>query len=198
MSRAIVNLASRPLGNQLLPRIVLLVFGVATIVCTGWNVTSYLMNARAAHAFSKKVKQTEADIAALREERMEIVDEIQGKNMAALGVKVEVANELLRKREFSWTRLFNQLEQVQPYRVQLERVQPAVRAEGVTVTIGGEAETYDGVLEYIDRLEASPSFSHVFPRSEVLTERKGFRFLLSMVYHPGAEPSPDTTTEERG
>ena len=198
MNRSRINLATNPLGNQLLPRLVLIVVGVAALFCTLANLTSYVTNARAAHAFAKKVRTTETEISNLQQERRDLISEIRKQNVSRLAIQVDAANELLQKRDFSWTQLFTRLEHSQPYRVQLERVQPAVRTDSVTLSIAGEAENYDGVLEYIDSLEASPSFSQVYPRSEVDNERKGYKFTLSMVYHPDAivveekEPAPET------
>ena len=193
MRRSHINLATHPLGNQLLPRLVLLALGLTAILCTFANLNSYATNASLAHAFAKKVRATEVEISDLQMERRQVISAIREQDVTTLAMRVDAANGLLQKRGFSWTRLFNRLEEVQPYRVQLERVQPAIHGEVVTLSIGGEAETFDGLLEYIDSLEASAFFSHVYPKSDFITERKAFRFILTMVYHPDAD---DTRREE--
>ena len=63
----------------------------------------------------------------------------------------------------------------------------ATSADGIRVSIQGEAKKYGDALDYIDNLEASPHFARVYPRSESVTEKGSIRFVLDMEYDPGSD-----------
>jgi len=185
VKRIDVNLASRPFGNQILPGLVLGVLGLAAIAFSATNVYFYATRARDAEAFAALARNVEAELGELKKTARLLDDSLKREAVPVLNRHVELANGLLARRGLSWTRLFNRLESVQPYGVQLESVSPDAGGSLVVLGIMGEAKKYADMLEYIDRLEASPYFTRVFPRHENLTTKGTFRFLLVMDYHPG-------------
>lgn len=183
-----VNLATRPLGNQIFPWTCLGLLTLAVLVATSANLWFYSTRARDARITRSRVAEAEEATRDLVERREELLQELRGIDVADLNLQMKTANDLLRLRGFSWTRLFNDLEKVQPYRVQLETIQPNSAGEKIMIGIAGEAESHDDFLAYIDNLLDSPHFSNVDPRSEAETRRGGYRFTLQMLYHP---PGPE-------
>ena len=188
MKRIGINLATRPYGNQVLPALVLGALLLAAVGATTANVYYYVTRARDAAAFAALIEQAREDSRALAEEEKRLARDLASEDVEKINEYVSLANHLLQRRGFSWTLLFNRLETVQPYRVQLEAVQPSVGQEGISIAITGEAEKHGHFLEYIDRLEESPNFSRVLPVSESYTNRGTIRFMLRMNYDPAAGP----------
>lgn len=185
MRRIGINLASRPLRNQILPAALLAAAGVGALVFTTFNVVLYTTRARAAQAYAAEAASAERELASLAVQRRDLVAKIGASDASTLARDVAAVNSLLRRRGFSWTALFNELERVQPYYVQLETVQPSAAGEEISLRISGAAKRYEDFLDYINRLEASPAFSEVYPVNERMMEKGvGYRFQLTMRYHP--------------
>ena len=53
---------------------------------------------------------------------------IRGFDVEALGIQAFKANEVIEWRVFSWTRLFNLMEQIQPNDVRMSSIRPLFRA----------------------------------------------------------------------
>jgi type IV pilus assembly protein PilN len=68
-------------------------------------------------------------------------------------------NSLLYAKGISWTRLFEDLEQVLPYNVRLVSIRPQVNAENqISLDMVVAAESSEPVIQLLTRLENSPQF----------------------------------------
>ena len=70
------------------------------------------------------------------------------------------ANELIDRRTFSWTDLFNQFETTFPDNVRITAVRPTLDEKGgIVLTINVVARSVDDVDELIRNLEGTGSFT---------------------------------------
>jgi hypothetical protein len=200
-----INLASAPWRNQLLPGVLLGVLAVAGLFFSVFNLVAYVANARDAREAAGAVTSLRETLREVVSERERLQEQLGRVDLAVLGEQVGLANRLLRKRGLSWTHLFNEMEQLQPYNVQLYSIRPSVQPKGIQLSVRAQAMTVDDEYEYINRLEASPSFSAVYPLNEQLENRK-VNFNMTMIYHPDvaerrdrdgvAEPEPEPAPGE--
>ena len=118
-----------------------------------------------------------------------------------LAVQAVKANDVIEWKAFSWTRLFNQLEELQPYRVKMLAVRPVFYAAerktqhdeiprgAVPVHVEGIAEDLRKFLAFERALLQDPHFDEIEPeKTNKLVETGEIRFDLKFLYYPGQAP----------
>jgi hypothetical protein len=192
-----LNLATRPFKNDTLLWVALLVAVTTLGWLTWWNVQTW----RDHRMLVADLRQDQANI----EERFDSLDQrdrralrdIDRVDLAALSTKLEKANEVIRWKSFSWTQLFNLLERVQPYNVQMASVHPVFRGERsaardeiedleqVPVSVEGTAKTLRDLLEFERNLIFDPHFDRVEPERFHTDENSGETiFRMRFLYDP--------------
>jgi hypothetical protein len=200
------NLATRPFYNDRAVRIGLALVGVIAIGLTTFNVVQVL-RLRSQGADQRTVaSDNETEARNLKEKARVIRQSIDRAALDAVQVSAKEANDLIDRRAFSWTDLFNRFESTLPADVRITAVQPQVDNEGrllVAVTVvSKKAEDLD---DFIDALEKTGAFSGMLPRQETsedgitrVTQLQGF-------YNPPAQaeapstvpPSPSSEPEKK-
>lgn len=111
--------------------------------------------------------------AELSERRQSVEERLQREGLvlteegrAAMKAQVDVANQMIQQRLFSWSGLLLELERATPPGVSLLGVQPQPSTR--TVTLKGEALTLSQLTSFVIKLEESPTFGDVF-----LADQKG-------------------------
>lgn len=123
--------------------------------------------------------------------------EISKWDLTGLSRRAIFANNAIRRRTFSWTGLFNQLEEVLPPRIKLAAIRPNISEEGITIRMDGLAKGHAGFLTFQERLQSSPVFRHVYPGGERRESGKTIIFNLEFDYFPPSpEPLPVTASAE--
>jgi Tfp pilus assembly protein PilN len=97
------------------------------------------------------------------------------------------ANDLIDRRTFSWTELFNRFESTLPDDVRIASVKPRVdRDRGIMLTINVSAKAVDDVGAFIKNLEDSGAFVNIRPVEERNDETGLLISTLETVYQPSA------------
>jgi len=94
-------------------------------------------------------------------------------------------NSLLYRRGISWTRLFDDLEQVMPHNVRLISIRPQLGADNeVLLDMVVGAESSEPVVALLSRLENSPRFgqTHVHNRIPPSQSEPLLRYRISVRY----------------
>ncbi|HXV60910.1 MAG TPA: hypothetical protein VEK15_09455 [Vicinamibacteria bacterium] len=169
------NFARVPFTNERLPWLgfVLGVIAVGALtVAHGVILTRYLLR-----------EQEELDIRVeeLRDQIRETDDAIKEARQALERDQSALANEktrflvqLYRRKSFSWTGLFNELETITPASVRITSVTPVEREGRIRVTLTVVGRTLQDLLAMVGSLESSSFFRTVFPLDEAnLDVRQG-------------------------
>jgi hypothetical protein len=192
-----LNLASRPFKNDtLLWSALLAALSVLTFV-SWYNLQTWLEN----RALLGDLRESQASLRqrldGLERRDSAALRGIDKYNLPALGAQAEKANEVIRWKSFSWTRLFNQLEQVQPWDVQMNSIHPVFRTTGrgmrdeiedpdqVPVSVEGTAKTLKDLLAFERQLIFDPHFDRIEPESYANDETTGETvFRMRFLYDP--------------
>jgi Tfp pilus assembly protein PilN len=137
------------------------------------------------------------------EQELRVDDQVLGKHVAELESRLDrpessaklseigFLNHLILRRNFSWTRLFVDLENLVPDNVHLTNLTPDVGVNGaVTLHLGVQAHSIADVTVFVNRLEKSPVFSNVTISSEEKREpnlSNDVDLVLSTTYYPQRE-----------
>ena len=181
-----LNLASRPFKNNTL---LWGVYGLAVlllVVFTTWNVRTYRR-----HAGWLKDLRVQNSVWDLEQRDLEqrgrlAVSAVGRYDLKALFLQSNKANDVIRWKGFSWTRLFNRLEAVQPWEVRMISViplfhgqrgrsarLPTAETERSSVAVEGVAKDLRAFLELERALLLDPHFDRVEPERFDTTQNTG-------------------------
>lgn len=200
-----INLASRPFRNDTPIIVALTLLVLVTVAFTAHNSYTYftadtrLVNLEQELVDHRaRMREFEEEASALRKKLGEI-------DMSTIAPQADFVSSVLQARNFSWTRLFNAFEDVQPWNVRLIAIRPQFSGGNVDIEVSAVAQDHEAYLGFQTALHESPMFDKVVPGGYE-TEPGGSRrvfFDLTFRYRPDqvsdadAEPDaePDATTE---
>jgi len=207
-----LNLSSRPFKNDTLPWVGLGLAVVALTLLTIWNVRTYRQNSKWVADLQQQYSATrdELDLFDLRERGAQ--KGIEDYDLPALQLRADKANEVILWKAFSWTRLFNLLQEVLPNDVQMISIRPIFRPQGadqgrddklggrVPVSVEGVSKTLKAFFAFERALLAHHNFDRVEPEGHTLSRTGALAFELKFLYAPGVvpareEPAPEPESE---
>jgi len=164
---------------------------IVLVLLSVWQAVGFVRYSKMAQA----IRGTEQDL--------RVDDQVLGKHVAELESRLDrpestaklseigFLNHLILRRNFSWTRLFADLEDMVPDNVHLTNLTPDVGANGaVTLHLGVQAHSIADVTVFVNRLEKSPVFENVTISSEAKLEptvSNDVDLVLSTTYYPQRE-----------
>ncbi len=181
-----VNLSTRPFYNE---RVVHLVLGLVGLAAGALFVAGLLQAATLSRERGVLVALAERDegaAAAADAAAADLRRQVRDEDLQRLVEAAGEANSLIERRVFSWTELFNRIEQTLPAGVMLTSVRPDIAAGDATVAIGVLGRGVADIDAFIDRLEATGTFAGMLAREESVTDAGTYRTLLVGRYLPAA------------
>ncbi len=165
-----INLATRPFYNERVIDTVLLLLGAGALVLmvVGGQTLFRLSNTYTDVLRTAQLLETQAS--AVTEEMMALNQSVSEDELETLRLSAAEANRLIDQRVFSWTELFNIIEQTLPDRVMLTGLRPTGTSGSMTLTIGVIGERITDIEQFIEELEATGSVDNVLARQEQRTE----------------------------
>ena len=180
------NLSTRPFYNERAVSFWLLVFLAVVVAATVFNTSRVLRYSRSDTELGTSSSQDEARAAELRAEAAKIRGSVDAKQIEVASSEARQANDLIDRRTFSWTELFNMFEKTLPDDVRIASVRPHVeRDKGIVLAVVVSARSVDDVNTFISNLEATGAFKNVRPAEEHTDDVSGMLLSsLEAVYLP--------------
>ncbi len=192
-----LNLATRPFRNNTLVWIgLLLAFGLVA-GSISWSVWTFVDKHAALVDLRDRVGKIDAEFAVLDVRESRAKREAATVDLRSLRFRTEKANEVIRAKAFSWTRLFNELEAIQPNDVRMTSVHPVFMADrgragrgeteltAIPVSVEGIARDLADFFAFERALLANPQFARVEPGRVNRSERGDeIQFDLAFLYDP--------------
>ena len=181
------NLSTRPFYNERLVRLWLIAIAVAVLAATAFNVSRVLRYSRSDTRLATQASHDEARAADLRQQAARLRASVDPRQVDFAAADARQANDLIDRRTFSWTELFNRFETTLPDDVRIAAVKPRVdRERGIVLTINVLAKTVDDVGTFIKNLEETGAFANIRPADERTDEAGLLLSTLEAVYLPSA------------
>ena len=191
------NLASHPFANERPVKRTTLLVWVFALLLLAINAFLYQRHLSDQYEQRQALRDLEEQIVLEREAIGRGETDLAALDLEQQNERVVFLNGQIARRTFSWSRLFDRLEQVLPDDVELRRVSPRIledRRTGrnrvaaikdlVTIEIRGDAQSGEVLLEFVDNLFNHPSFTLPDLQRESQEEDGRLDFSLTVLYLP--------------
>jgi hypothetical protein len=188
--------------NERLPR---LLFGLSVLLVAaltavhGYLLSGYLL---------REQEELDLQVDSIRQEiakttaAIDAISETLSQERTAVGnEQTRFLTRLYRRKSFSWTGLFNELESIAPGPVRVTSIVPTEEDDVITVTMTVVGQTLGDILELVQALESSSFFTTVFPIDESTVDDLGGRgagiaATLQLRYVEDKRPAPSEESKD--
>jgi Tfp pilus assembly protein PilN len=179
------NLSTRPFYNERIVHIWLLVFLVVVIAATAFNATRVLQYSQSDTQLSTQAARDEARAAELRTAAARLRTTVDPRQIEFASLEARQANDLIDRRTFSWTELFNKLELTLPDDVRVTSFRSKVDKGQIILTITIVARGAEDVSKFMDTMKNTGAFTQVGATLEERMNEEGqLQASLEVIYLP--------------
>lgn len=197
-----INLASHPYENA---RRFFLQWGaalVALFIASGLLVFAAAKSWRVSHSLTRSISDERARLEKLNTQEkadLEILNKDQNRDVRE---RSQAINALILRKEFSWTRIFSDLEKIMPTRLHVIAITPQLTPSDeieIRMQVGGDSR--DKAIELLQNMEQAPDFHGARMISET-TAVKGstgdqVTFEISALYVPSVAAALSETEKQQ-
>ena len=177
------NLSTRPFYNERAVQLALGVIVIIVLAVTAFNVAELVRLNASQRTLGAHAADSEGEAARLRREAATIRGQINAKDLETVAGAAREANGIIDQRAFSWSELFDQLEQTLPDDVRITAVDPTLTKEGqFVIQIVVEARRSEDVDQFIESLEKTGSFRDVITPQEVTNDKGLLEAIVRATY----------------
>jgi Tfp pilus assembly protein PilN len=181
------NLSTRPFYNERIVRLWLAAIAVVVVAATAFNASRVLRYSRSDTRLVTQASRDESRARDLHQEAVRLRASVDPRQVDFAAADARQANDLIDRRTFSWTELFNRFETTLPDEVRIASVKPRVdRDQGIVLLINVSARSVDDVGSFIKNLEETGAFMNVRPVEEHNDDTGLLISTLETVYLPSA------------
>jgi Tfp pilus assembly protein PilN len=181
------NLATRPFYDERAVHTWILIGALIVAVATVFNVGRVLTYSRSDTQLAGEASLDEARAAQLRQQAMRLRSTVDPKQIDFASNEARQANELIDRRTFSWTELFNRFETTLPDEVRITAVRPQMdKQRGIVLNIAVVARSNEDMELFMERLRETGVFPSVQPIEEHFDEAGLLETSIEALYAPGA------------
>jgi len=183
------NLATRPFYNERAVEMVLLGIALVALAATLFNLARVTQLSRRDTRLVTQAARDEARTAELKTLAARDRAAVDPKVLDRASAEARRANDLIDRRTFSWTDLFNRFETTLPEDVRITAVQPKVDPKlGIELSIVVDAKGVDDVNQFLENLQATGAFVDLLASDNRFDDRGQFQATLKAIYKPNAQP----------
>ncbi len=184
------NLSTRPFYNDRAVTFWIVALGILVALATLFNVSRARYDSGSNTELATRAVQDEARAAEMRANALKLRAGVDARQIDAISVDARQANELIDRRTFSWTALFNRFEGTLPADVRITSIRPDIdRDRRIILNVTVLARSVNDVNDFMERLDASHEFEELRSVAERTNDDDQIESALEMIYLPGSPPS---------
>jgi hypothetical protein len=195
------NLATRPFYNDRIVRLGIVVGVLFVAALTAFNVAQVLTLNRRNDELVARAEAAEGRAQTLRDQARQIRQTLDANEVATMQAAATEANQLIERRAFSWTDLFNRFEETLPADVRVAAVGPQLDAEGRMLVVATVySRRVEDLIEFIERLESTRAFRGLLSRQDAAEDDGTLRSVIQGYYDAkaGAAVSQPAASDASG
>jgi hypothetical protein len=178
------------------------------VAVTGALVYGAVLGWRNTHLINRKIAAEKVNLEKLQRQEQQDLDILNKSENRDVRDKSQVINSLIRRKEFSWTLIFSDLEHLMPTRLHVVSITPQLDRNfdiEIHMTVAGDSR--DKAIELVHNMETSREFRHAQVVSENDTRHEGggqagdtvqFEIIAQYVPIPPIAPAPAVAQERSG
>ncbi len=179
------NLSTRPFYNERIVRLCLIMFLLVVASVTALNVTRVVRYSRSDAQLSEQAARDEARAAELRKSAVRLRASVDPRQIEFASLEARQANDLIDRRTFSWTEIFNLFESTLPDDVRITSFRSKIEKGQIVLTITIVARGPEDVSSFMDNMERTGVFSQVGATlEERINEQGQLQASLETIYLP--------------
>jgi Tfp pilus assembly protein PilN len=185
------NLATRPFYNEAAVRLVLAIVAILVAAATLVNGYRLVQFSKSDTTLAVEATRDEARAVELRAEATQLRASVDMSQVESASVDAREANDLIDRRTFSWTELFNRFESTLPDQVRITSLRHSLdRDRGIVLAITVLANEVDDVNQFMENLARTKAFRNLLIRNELTDPDTGqLEVSLEAEYVPSGVPS---------
>ena len=180
------NLSTRPFYNERAVHLWLFVFALVIVAATIFNVTSVYRYSRSDTELGVQADRDETRAADLRQQAARLRATVDPRQIEFASSEARQANNLIDRRTFSWTELFNRFEATLPDDVRITAVRPKVEKGQITLSLTVIARSYEELERFMNNMEDSGFFLNPLSHEDHVDDKAQFIAAVDTIYLPGA------------
>ena len=187
------NLSTRPFYNERAVHAWFMAIALGVAAATLFNVSRVMRYSRSDTELALQASRDEARAADLRQQAARLRATVDPRQIEFASSEARLANDLIDRRTFSWTELFNRFEATLPDDVRITAVRPKVdRKNGNILTISVVGRTIDDVDKFMENIEATGAFSRTLSKEDRINEEGLLEATVETTYMPNAAKADAT------
>jgi type IV pilus assembly protein PilN len=155
------NLSTRPFYNERIVSLWLLLFLVIVVAATIFNTERVLRYSHSDTEQGTSASRDEARAAELRAAAVKLRNSVDAKQIEHASSEARQANDLIDRRTFSWTELFNVFEKTLPDDVRITAVRPDLDQGRFRLKITVVARGVEDINAFMNNLQTTGMFRQV-------------------------------------
>ena len=180
------NLSTRPFYNAGAVHASLLAIAILAAAATIFSVSRVIRYSRSDTALATEASQNETRAVELRTQASRLRATVDPRQLDLASVEAQQANELIDRRTFSWTELWNRFEMTLPDDVRIVAFRPKLDPKrGIVLTVNVVARSVDDVGQLMENLEDTGAFKDLVPPEEHMNEQGQLEATIETTYVPG-------------
>jgi hypothetical protein len=192
------NLSTRPFYNERVVVAGIALVAFLTMALTAFNAAQILSLTSRNSELVARAEAAETKASDLRDQARKTQQALNRAEVDAVQAAAREANQLIDRRAFSWTTLFNQFEDTLPADVRILSVAPQQDRDGrMLVAIATIARRDEDLDTFIDRLQDTGAFFGVISRQDETLEDGSTRAILQGYYNAQAAMSAPASDSNR-
>ena len=179
------NLSTRPFYNERAVHAWFVAIALGVAVATVFNVSRVIRYSRSDTELALQASRDESRATDLRQQAARLRATVDPRQVEFASSEARLANDLIDRRTFSWTELFNRFEATLPDDVRITAVRPRVdRKNGNILTINVVGRTVDDVDKFMENIEATGAFSRTLSKEERINDDGLLEATVETTYVP--------------
>jgi hypothetical protein len=193
------NLSTRPFYNDRIVRLSIIAGVLVVAALTAFNVAQVLTLNRRNDELVARAEAAEGAAQTLRDQARQIRQTLDANEVATMQAAATEANQLIERRAFSWTDLFNRFEETLPADVRVAAVGPQLDAEGQMLVVATVySRRVEDLIEFIERLESTRAFRGILSRQDAAEDDGTMRSVIQGYYDAKAAVAQPAASDSSG
>lgn len=177
-----LNLSTRPFKAYRAANLGLIILLLVLVAISVVQAYTYQQNSALAASIRDDEREARAESERLTKQLQDLNAKMYSSNAATKLEQVEFLNELLKRKSFSWTKVFASLEQIMPENVYLLMMRPFGDEKGMGLNIIIRGKTFSDATQFVSTLEDSHIFSAISVAKDEKKLGEEVEFALSAYY----------------